>query len=336
MSHQALPAQVDAVVEKIGELGLTPELSKGEDRSIIGVIGGNAYAYREAFAHLPGIQEIVQITKPYKLASREWQPKATVIDVGGVKIGGDEVAMMAGPCSVEGVEMLMETARHVAAQGAKILRGGAFKPRTSPYSFQGLGEEGLKMLARAREETGLKVITEVVTPGDVELVARYADILQIGTRNMQNYALLQEAGRIGHPVMLKRGMSSTIEEWLLAAEYLLSQGNRNVMLCERGIRTFEPATRFTLDINAVPLVRELSHLPVIVDPSQGTGRWSLVSPMSLAAVAAGANGLIVEVHPHPDDALSDGAQSLDFATFDRLAADLKRLAGALSASAAKN
>jgi 3-deoxy-7-phosphoheptulonate synthase len=334
MSHQALPAQVDAVVEKIGELGLTPELSKGEDRSIIGVIGGNAYAYREAFAHLPGIQEIVQITKPYKLASREWQPKATVIDVGGVKIGGDEVAMMAGPCSVEGVEMLMETARHVAAQGAKILRGGAFKPRTSPYSFQGLGEDGLKMLARARDETGLKVITEVVTPGDVELVARYADILQIGTRNMQNYALLQEAGRSGHPVMLKRGMSSTIEEWLLAAEYLLSQGNRNVMLCERGIRTFEPATRFTLDINAVPLVRELSHLPVIVDPSQGTGRWSLVSPLSLAAVAAGANGLIVEVHPHPDDALSDGAQSLDFATFDRLMADLKRLTGVLSAAAA--
>jgi 3-deoxy-7-phosphoheptulonate synthase len=334
MSHQALPAQVDAVVEKIGELGLTPELSKGEDRSIIGVIGGNAYAYREAFAHLPGIQEIVQITKPYKLASREWQPKATVIDVGGVKIGGDEVAMMAGPCSVEGVEMLMETARHVAAQGAKILRGGAFKPRTSPYSFQGLGEEGLKMLARAREETGLKVITEVVTPGDVDLVTRYADILQIGTRNMQNYALLQEAGKSGHPVMLKRGMSSTIEEWLLAAEYLLSQGNRNVMLCERGIRTFETSTRFTLDINAVPLVRELSHLPVIVDPSQGTGRWSLVSPVSLAAVAAGANGLIVEVHPHPDDALSDGAQSLDFATFDRLMADLKRLTGVLSAAAA--
>ena len=336
MSHQATPAQVDVVVEKIGELGLTPELSRGEDRSIIGVIGGNAFAYREAFAHLPGIQEIVQITKPYKLASREWQTRDTVIDVGGVKIGGEEVVMMAGPCSVEGVEMLMETARHVASQGAKILRGGAFKPRTSPYSFQGLGEEGLKMLARAREETGLKVITEVVTPGDVELVARYADILQIGTRNMQNYALLQEAGRVGHPVLLKRGMSSTIEEWLLAAEYLLSQGNRNVMLCERGIRTFETSTRFTLDINAVPLVRELSHLPVIVDPSQGTGRWSLVSPMSLAAVAAGANGLIVEVHPHPDDALSDGAQSLDFATFDRLAADLKRLAGALSATPAQN
>ena len=326
MSHQALPAQVDAVVEKIGELGLTPELSKGEDRSIIGVIGGNAYAYREAFAHLPGIQEIVQITKPYKLASREWQPKDTVINVGGVKIGGDEVVMMAGPCSVEGVEMLMETARHVASRGAKILRGGAFKPRTSPYSFQGLGEEGLKMLAQARAETGLKVITEVVTPGDVELVARYADILQIGTRNMQNYALLQEAGKSGHPVMLKRGMSSTIEEWLLAAEYLLSQGNRNVMLCERGIRTFEPATRFTLDINAVPLVRELSHLPVIVDPSQGTGRWSLVSPLSLAAVAAGANGLIVEVHPHPDEALSDGFQALTPDTFKQMMAECRKVA----------
>ena len=335
MSHQASTAQVDAVVEKIGELGLTPELSKGEDRSIIGVIGGNAYAYREAFEHLPGIQEIVQITKPYKLASREWKTRDTVIRIGDVSIGGDEVVMMAGPCSVEGVEMLMETARHVASQGAKILRGGAFKPRTSPYSFQGLGEDGLKMLARAREETGLKVITEVVTPGDVELVTRYADILQIGTRNMQNYTLLQEAGRSGHPVMLKRGMSSTIEEWLLAAEYLLSQGNRNVMLCERGIRTFEPATRFTLDINAVPLVRELSHLPVIVDPSQGTGRWSLVSPLALASVAAGANGLIVEVHPHPDDALSDGAQSLDFPTFDRLMADLKRLTGVLSAAPAK-
>ena len=334
MSHQASTAQVDAVVEKIGELGLTPELSKGEDRSIIGVIGGNAYAYREAFAHLPGIQEIVQITKPYKLASREWKTRDTVIRIGDVSIGGDEVVMMAGPCSVEGVEMLMETARHVASQGAKILRGGAFKPRTSPYSFQGLGEDGLKMLARAREETGLKVITEVVTPGDVELVTRYADILQIGTRNMQNYTLLQEAGRSGHPVMLKRGMSSTIEEWLLAAEYLLSQGNRNVMLCERGIRTFEPATRFTLDLNAVPLVRELSHLPVIVDPSQGTGRWSLVSPLALASVAAGANGLIVEVHPHPDDALSDGAQSLDFPTFDRLMADLQRLTGVLSAQPA--
>ena len=330
MSHQASRQQTEAVIEKIRELGLKPEVSLGEDRAVVGVIGTNAYAYREAFAHLPGIQEIIQITKPFKLASREWKPENTVVDVGGVQIGGDEAVVMAGPCSVEGIEMLLETARHVASRGAQVLRGGAFKPRTSPYSFQGLGEEGLKMLARARDETGLKVITEVSTPADVDLVARYADILQIGTRNMQNYALLQEAGRAGKPVMLKRGMSSTIEEWLLAAEYILSQGNRNVILCERGIRTFEPATRFTIDINAVPLVRELSHLPVVVDPSQGTGKWSLVGPVALAAVAAGANGLIVEVHPHPDDALSDGAQSLDFAAFDGLMDGLARLTGALA------
>ncbi len=250
--------------------------------------------------------------------------------MGGVKIGTDEVVMMAGPCSVEGEEMLLEVARHVAAQGAKILRGGAFKPRTSPYSFQGLGESALKMMAEARDETGLKVVTEVVTPQDVELVARYADILQLGTRNMQNYALLQEAGKSGKPVLLKRGMSSTIEEWLLAAEYILSQGNRDVILCERGIRTFETATRFTLDLNAVPLVRELSHLPIVVDPSQATGKWSLVRPMSLAAVAGGAHGLIVEVHPTPNQALSDGAQSLDFAAFDHLMRDLRRLLGAMA------
>jgi 3-deoxy-7-phosphoheptulonate synthase len=324
MSHQATDAQVDAVVERVKEIGLRPELSLGEDRAVIGVIGGNAYAYREAFSHLPAIQEIVQITKPFKLASREFQPRDTVINVGGVMIGGDEPVVMAGPCSVENEAMLMETAKFVAAQGARILRGGAFKPRTSPYSFQGLGEEGLKMMAAAREATGLRVISEVVTPADVELLTRYVDILQVGTRNMQNYALLQEVGRSGKPVMLKRGMSSTIEEWLLAAEYILSQGNRDVMLCERGIRTFETATRFTLDLNSVPLVRELSHLPIVVDPSQGTGKWSLVRPMSLAAVAAGAQALIVEVHPNPDEALSDGSQSLDFEMFRRLMQDLKR------------
>ena len=330
MSHQATESEVQAVVDRVHEIGLKHELSRGEERTLIGVIGGNAYAYREAFSHLSSIKEIVPITKPFKLASREFRPKNTVVDVGGVRIGGDDVVLMAGPCSVEGEEMLLETARHVAAQGAKILRGGAFKPRTSPYSFQGLGEAALKMMATARDETGLKVITEVVSPGDVELVARYADILQLGTRNMQNYALLQEAGKSGKPVLLKRGMSSTIEEWLLAAEYILSQGNRDVILCERGIRTFEHATRFTLDLNAVPLVRELSHLPVVVDPSQATGRWSLVGPMSLAAVAAGAHGLIIEVHPSPDAALSDGAQSLDFDAFDRLMADLRRLLGAMA------
>ena len=330
MSHQATKAQVDAVVERVKEIGLRPELSLGEDRAVIGVIGGNAYAYREAFSHLPAIQEIVQITKPFKLASREFQPRDTVINVGGVMVGGDDPVVMAGPCSVENEAMLMETAKFVAAQGARILRGGAFKPRTSPYSFQGLGEEGLKMMAAAREATGLRVISEVVTPADVDLLTRYVDILQVGTRNMQNYALLQEVGRSGKPVMLKRGMSSTIEEWLLAAEYILSQGNRDVMLCERGIRTFETATRFTLDLNSVPLVRELSHLPIVVDPSQGTGKWSLVRPMSLAAVAAGAQGLIIEVHPNPDEALSDGSQSLDFESFRRLMQDLKRQVGASS------
>ena len=330
MSHQATAEQVDAVVARVNEIGLKADLSGGEERTVIGVIGGNAYAYREAFSHLAGIQEIIPITKPFKLASREFRPPNTVVDVGGVKIGNDEVVVMAGPCSVEGEEMLMATARHVASRGARILRGGAFKPRTSPYSFQGLGEAGLKMLAAAREETGLKVVSEVVTPADVELVARYVDVLQVGTRNMQNYALLQEVGRSGRPVLLKRGMSSTIEEWLLAAEYVLSQGNRGVILCERGIRTFETSTRFSLDLNAVPLVRELSHLPVVVDPSQGTGRWSLVRPMSLAAVAAGAHGIIVEVHPKPDEALSDGAQSLDFEAFGKLMEDLARLTAALA------
>jgi 3-deoxy-7-phosphoheptulonate synthase len=330
MSAQASEDQVQNVVARVKEIGLMPELSRGEERTLIGVIGGNAYAYREAFAHLPGIHEIIPITKPFKLASREFRQQDSIVDVGGVRIGGEPLVVMAGPCSVESEDQLLQTARFVAAEGAKVLRGGAFKPRTSPYAFQGLGETGLKMLALAREETGLKVITEVITPADVELVARYADILQVGTRNMQNYALLQEVGRAGKPVMLKRGMSSTIEEWLLAAEYILSQGNRDVLLCERGIRTFEHSTRFTLDLNAVPLVRELSHLPVIVDPSQGTGRWSLVAPMSLAAVAAGAQGLIIEVHPHPDSALSDGAQSLDFAAFENLMADLRRLTEAMA------
>ncbi len=325
MSHQASGAQVQGVVDRVQEIGLRPEVSVGEDRSVIGVIGGNAYAYREAFSHLPGIEQILQITKPFKLASREFQPRDTVVDVGGVLVGGDEVVMMAGPCSVENEAMLLETARFVAARGARILRGGAFKPRTSPYSFQGLGEAGLRLLAAAREATGLRVVSEVVAPGDVDLVARHVDMLQVGTRNMQNYALLQEVGRSGRPVLLKRGMSSTVEEWLLAAEYILSQGNRDVVLCERGIRTFETSTRFTLDLNSVPLVRELSHLPVVVDPSQGTGRWTLVRPMALAAVAAGAHGLIVEVHPRPDEALSDGGQSLDFDNFDRLMRELRRL-----------
>jgi 3-deoxy-7-phosphoheptulonate synthase len=330
MSRLASDRDLQAVVDRVREIGLRPEVSRGEDRAVVGVIGANAYAHREAFSHLSAVQEIVQITKPFKLGSREFQPQDTVVDVAGVPIGGDDVVVMAGPCSVEGEEMLLETARFVASRGARILRGGAFKPRTSPYSFQGLGEAGLRMLATARTETGLRVVSEVMTPSDVEMVAGYVDMLQVGTRNMQNYALLQEVGRTGKPVLLKRGMSSTVEEWLLAAEYVLSQGNRNVVLCERGIRTFEQSTRFTLDLNIVPLVRELSHLPVVVDPSQGTGRWSLVRPMSLAAVAAGARGLLLEVHPRPEKALSDGAQSLDFENFERLTGELARLTEAIA------
>jgi 3-deoxy-7-phosphoheptulonate synthase len=330
MSRLASDRDLQAVVDRVREIGLRPEISRGEDRAVVGVIGANAYAHREAFSHLSAVQEIVQITKPFKLGSREFQPQDTVVDVAGVPVGGEEVVVMAGPCSVEGEEMLLETARFVASRGARILRGGAFKPRTSPYSFQGLGEAGLRMLAAARADTGLRVVSEVMTPSDVEMVAGYVDMLQVGTRNMQNYALLQEVGRTGKPVLLKRGMSSTIEEWLLAAEYILSQGNRNVVLCERGIRTFEQSTRFTLDLNAVPLVRELSHLPIVVDPSQGTGRWSLVRPMALAAVAAGAHGLLVEVHPRPEKALSDGAQSLDFENFERLTGELGRLTEAIA------
>ncbi|HEV2953398.1 MAG TPA: 3-deoxy-7-phosphoheptulonate synthase [Candidatus Dormibacteraeota bacterium] len=330
MSHLATEPEVNSIVERVREIGLKPEVSRGEDRVLIGVVGTNAYAYRESFSHLPSVMEVIQVSKPFKLASRDFRPSDTIVDIGGVRIGGDEPpVIMAGPCSVEGEDMLLETARFVASRGAKILRGGAFKPRTSPYSFQGLGKEGLEMLAEARVQTGLKIVTEVVTPSDVELVARYADILQLGTRNMQNYALLSEAGRSGKPVLLKRGMSSTIEEWLLAAEYILSQDNRNVMLCERGIRTFETATRFTLDLNAIPLARQLSHLPLVVDPSQGTGRWALVRPMSLASIAAGAHGLIIEVHPHPDKAMSDGGQSLDFKNFEGLMADVARLSAAL-------
>jgi 3-deoxy-7-phosphoheptulonate synthase len=325
MSRRATEAQLDTVINRIEALGLRAMRSVGEDRSVIGVIGADAYTHNTALEHLDGVEEVVRITKPFKLASREFEPRDTVVDVAGVPIGGEDVVVMAGPCSVESEDVLLETAHFVAAHGARMLRGGAFKPRTSPYSFQGLGLAGLKMLAAAREATGLRVVSEVLTPGDVELVARYVDMLQIGTRNMQNYALLREVGRGRTPVLLKRGMSSTIEEWLLAAEYILSHGNRDVVLCERGIRTFEPATRFTLDLSSVALVQELSHLPVVVDPSQATGRWSLVTSMSKAAIAAGAKGLLIEVHPRPSEALSDGAQSLDLPHFGRLARELERM-----------
>jgi 3-deoxy-7-phosphoheptulonate synthase len=282
---------------------------------------------------LPSVESVLRVTKPYKLASREFHPEPTVVRIKAngheVVIGGDEVVMMAGPCTVESEEQLLAAARAAAAGGAKVLRGGAYKPSTSPYGFRGMGVAGLQMLAQARKETGLAVVTEVMTPADVEMVCEYADILQVGARNMQNYYLLDEVGRARKPVLLKRGLAATIEEWLLAAEYILSQGNPHVMLCERGIRTFEKLTRNTVDINAVPLVKQLSHLPIIVDPSQGTGKRSLVEAVSLAAIAAGADGLIVEIHPHPDAALKDGAQSLALDQYSALMPKLRAVAQAV-------
>ena len=329
MRAQATPAEVDAVCAAVEERGFRSVKLPGEDRTAIGVLGSNPISLRDSIVNLPGVADAVPVSKPFKLVGREFHPEPTVVDVGDVHIGGDAFVVMGGPCSVESEEQLMEAAQAVAEAGGHMLRGGAFKPRTSPYSFRGLGEDGLKLLALARDRFGLPVVTEVMNIEDVDLVGEYADMLQIGARNMQNYGLLEAAGRSQRPILLKRGMSSTIEEWLLAAEYILSQGNPNVVLCERGIRTFETYTRFTTDLSAVPLVRELSHLPVIVDPSQGTGKWSLVGPMGAAAMACGAAGLIVEVHPHPDHALSDGAQSLTPRNFARMMDQLRLLAGPL-------
>jgi 3-deoxy-7-phosphoheptulonate synthase len=278
---------------------------------------------------MQGVERIVPILRPFKLASRDFQPHDTIIDIAGHPVGGKRLTIMAGPCAVESREQILETAQLVKEAGAHMLRGGAFKPRTSPYSFQGLGEEALVYLAEARELTGLPVVTEVMSPEQVPLIAKYADILQIGTRNMQNYALLHAVGEAGLPVLLKRGMMSTIEELLMSAEYILSHGNRKVILCERGIRTFETYTRNTLDINAVPVLKELTHLPVIVDPSHATGKWNLVSAVSRASIAAGADGLIIEVHPHPEKALSDGGQSLRAARFAELMKQLERVAEAV-------
>ena len=328
--------EITDVLARLDNLGLKGHLSRGVERTVIGVVGVTAAVpdLRERLSMIPGVEDVVPISRPYKLASREFKPDDTVIKVGGVKIGGNEVVVIAGPCAAETREQVMSTARAVKAAGASILRGGAFKPSTSPYSFRGLGEEGLKLLAEAKEETGLPLITEVLTPDDVELVVRYADILQVGARNMQNFILLDEVGRANKPVMLKRGMSATIQEWLLAAEYILSQGNRQVILCERGIRTFETYTRNTMDVSAIPIIHKLSHLPIVADPSHGTGKWYLVAPMALAAVAAGANGLMVEVHPAPDTALKDGAQSLTFEHFEDLMRQLVPVAAAMGRSVA--
>jgi len=329
MRRDAQRADVENVARHIQELGLGAHVIEGEERTVIGVVGRVYPELGSSLEVLPGVDSVVPISKPYKLASREVIPNDTVIDVKGVKIGGGRPVVMAGPCSVESEEQLMATARAVRAAGAHILRGGAFKPRTSPYQFRGLGVEGLKLLKMASEETGMPIITEVLTPADVEIVAQYADILQIGARNMQNFILLEECGRSGKPVMVKRGFSGQIQEWLLAAEYVMAQGNRQVMLCERGIRTFETSTRNTMDLSAIPLVKRLSHLPVIADPSHGTGHWYLVEPMAAASIAAGADGLLVEVHPNPDHALSDGAQSLTFESFRRMMARVTAVADAV-------
>ena len=329
MKPEATREDVDHVVARIEELGLRRHLIEGAARTVVGVVGKTYPELRPMFEVLNNVDEVVPISKPYKLSSREFNPPDTIIDVRGVRIGGGETVVMAGPCSVESEEQLMATARAVRAAGAHVLRGGAFKPRTSPYQFRGLGLEGLKLLKAASNETGMPVITEVMTPDDVDVVGQYADILQIGARNMQNYHLLEECGRFGKPVMLKRGLSGEIQEWLLCAEYIIAQGNRQVMLCERGIRTFETATRNTMDVSAIPLIKKLSHLPIIGDPSHGTGKWYLVEPMAKAAVAAGADGIMVEVHPNPDHALSDGAQSLTFESFGKLMTSLARVGDVL-------
>ena len=332
MSPASSQEDLAGVEEKIKANGLTFHLSKGEDRTIVGVIGDKKKIANLEMNMMPGVEKTVRITEKYKLVSREFHPADTVVDVGGVKIGGEHLTVMSGPCAVESEDQLKEAARCVREGGAQFLRGGAFKPRTSPYDFQGLAEKGLKMLREAADENGLKVVTEIVDKDDMELIGTYADVYQVGARNMQNFQLLKALGKAKKPVMLKRGLSSTISEWLNAAEYIAAGGNENIILCERGIRTYETFTRNTLDLSAVAAVKELSHLPIIVDPSHGTGRWQMVRPMARAAIAAGADGLIIEVHPHPEVALSDGNQSLTPKNFNRLMEEVKQI-GALMGKA---
>ncbi|MDD5468247.1 MAG: 3-deoxy-7-phosphoheptulonate synthase [Anaerolineales bacterium] len=333
MRATATQEQIDAVVGRVQELGLRAHLSQGEERCVIGAIGDGRPVVKELFNLFPGVDRVVPISRPFKLASREFSPRNSVFNLDGIQIGGEGVVIIAGPCAVESRAQLLEAAHAVKEAGAHALRGGAFKPRTSPYTFQGLGEDALDILAEARQETGLPVVTEVMSPEQVPLVARYADVLQIGARNMQNYALLHAAGESQHPVLLKRGMMATIEELLMAAEYILSHGNRRVILCERGIRTFESATRNTTDINAFPVLKELTHLPVILDPSHSTGNWEYVASIARAGIAAGADGLIVEVHPNPEQALSDGGQSLKPERFADLVRQIQRVAEAVGRQA---
>lgn len=332
MEESASAAQVEQVIAQLVAMGFDVHRSTGAMRTILGAVGGSERAEPSLIEMLEGVREVVRISEPYKLASRSFRPEGTVVSVGDVRVGGDEVVVMAGPCSVESEAQVRSAAAAVRRAGAKILRGGAFKPRSSPYSFQGLGEEGLRLLRWAADEQNMKVVSEVMDVSQLEMVARYVDVLQVGARNMQNFTLLREIGRLRQPVLLKRGISATIEEWLLSAEYVLAGGNSDVILCERGIRTFENYTRNTLDISAIPVVKKLSHLPIMADPSHGTGRRDKVAPMARAAVAAGADGLIIEVHCDPDHAWSDGAQSLFPAQFDHLMAELRIIAPAIGRS----
>ena len=329
MKPQATPEQIAEVEDRIRSLGLTPHAIPGAQRVAIGITGNKGAVDPGPFAAMPGVADCIRVSQPFKLVSREVKEEDTVIDVGGVSLGGKTLRVMAGPCSVESREQLLEVAHAVKQAGATFLRGGAYKPRTSPYEFQGLGEEGLELLALAREQTGLKVVTEVMDTEQVPMVAEYADVLQIGARNMQNFSLLRRVGAVGKPVLLKRGPAATIKEWLMAAEYVVSQGNYRVALCERGIRTFETMTRNTLDLNAVPVLKALTHLPVVVDPSHGIGLRAHVPAVARAGVAAGADGIIVEVHPCPEKALSDGHQSLRPGEFASLMAQVRVIAGAI-------
>jgi 3-deoxy-7-phosphoheptulonate synthase len=329
MKSGASEAQIEAVKNRITELGYQPHPICGVERTVVAAVGREDKSPLASLEAMPGVESAVPILKPYKLVSRETKPENTVLDIGGVEVGGRTLTLMAGPCSVESREQILDLARAVKAAGVQFLRGGAFKPRTSPYAFQGLGEEALEYLAEARAETGLKIVTEIVSIADVDQLVEYADVLQIGARNCQNYALLSAVGEAGIPVLLKRGMSTLISEYLQAAEYVMSKGNYNVILCERGIRTFETATRFTLDLNAVPVIKAQSHLPIICDPSHGTGYWHYVTAMARASIAAGADGLMIEVHADPDRAFSDGAQSLKPEKFVRLLEEVRRIAGAV-------
>ncbi|GMA48693.1 3-deoxy-7-phosphoheptulonate synthase [Alicyclobacillus contaminans] len=330
MKEGASREQVDNVVQLLKNKGLGVHLSQGEEKTIVGIIGPKERVRELPMEAMPGVEKVVAVSNPFKLASRAFHPQDTLVQVGDQIIGGADPVIIAGPCSVESREQILETAERVKAAGATLLRGGAFKPRSSPYSFQGLGEKGLQYLAEAREKTGLPIVTEIMEIEALDMMLQYVDVFQIGARNMQNYPLLKAVGRTQTPVLLKRGLSATMEEWLMAAEYILAEGNPNVILCERGIRTFETYTRNTLDLNAVPVVQYLSHLPVIVDPSHGVGHWRYVTPMARAAIAAGANGLIVEVHPNPKEALSDGEQSLTLENFEQMVREVKLISQALN------